>query len=71
VLLVRGATSALGRAAVDVAVEAGARVVATTRRAERFSTLEAMGAHTPMLEAPDLSVQVRRVHPKGVDTCSI
>jgi NADPH:quinone reductase-like Zn-dependent oxidoreductase len=67
VLLVRGATSALGQAAVNIASEAGAHVIATTRRAERFPTLEAMGAHTPMREAPDLSLQVRRLHPKGVD----
>lgn len=31
------------------------------------ASLEALGAHTPMLEAPDLSVQVRRMHPMGVD----
>jgi NADPH:quinone reductase len=37
------------------------------RRAERFPTLEAMGAHTPMLESPDLSLEVRRMHPKGID----
>lgn len=67
VLLVRGATSALGQVAVNIAVAAGVHVIATTRRPERFPSLEALGAHTPMLEVPDLSMQVRRVHPKGAD----
>jgi NADPH:quinone reductase-like Zn-dependent oxidoreductase len=67
ILLVRGATSALGQAAVNIAVEAGAHVIATTRRAERLPTLAALGAQSPMLEAPDLAVQIRRRHPSGVD----
>ena len=67
VLLVRGATSALGQAAVNIAVDSGAHVIATTRRPERFATLEALGAQSPMLEASDLAVQIRRTHPRGVD----
>src|SRR5215471_5796202 len=39
-LLIRGATSSFGQAALKMAVNAGVRVVATTRNRERFSMLE-------------------------------
>lgn len=67
VLLIRGATSALGQAAVNIAANVGARVLATTRNPERLSTLEKIGAHTPLLDAPDLSATIRRLYPSGVD----
>ena len=43
-IVIRGATSALGQAAVNIAAHAGARVIATTRNAERAAMLEALGA---------------------------
>jgi NADPH:quinone reductase-like Zn-dependent oxidoreductase len=66
-LLIRGATSALGQAAVNIAAGADARVLATTRNRERFSTLEALGARHALLEGPDLSRRIRERHPEGVD----
>ena len=42
-LVIRGATSSFGQAAVNMAVNAGARVIATTRSRERFAMLEALG----------------------------
>ena len=54
-LVIRGATSALGRAAVDIAVDAGAHVIATTRKKQRFETLKELGAHRAEIETPDLS----------------
>ena len=66
-LVVRGATSALGQAAVNIAAEMGARVVATTRNAKRASMLEKLGAKEVLLESPELSKRVRDLHPKGVD----
>ena len=59
-LLIRGATSALGQAALNIAAGAGARVIATTRNPERVPSLEALGAHRVELEGPDLS---RRISP--------
>ena len=67
VLLVRGATSALGQAAVNIAVEAGAQVIASTRKSDRLTSLEALGAQTPLLDAPDLSRRIRELHPRGID----
>ena len=43
-LLIRGATSSFGLAAVNMAVNAGARVIATTRSKERFAKLEALAS---------------------------
>ena len=50
-----GATSALGRAAVNIAVDAGAHVIATTRKKQRFETLKELGAHRAKIETPSLS----------------
>ncbi len=66
-IVIRGATSALGQAAVNIAAHAGARVVATTRDPKRAATLEALGAKEVQLEAPDLPRRVRDRHPQGVD----
>jgi NADPH:quinone reductase-like Zn-dependent oxidoreductase len=41
-----------------MAVEAGARVIATTRSRERFQKLEQLGAHRAELERPDLSKSI-------------
>ena len=54
-LVIRGATSALGRAAVNIAVDAGAHVIATTRKKERFEALKELGAHRTEIETPNLS----------------
>jgi NADPH:quinone reductase len=66
-LVIRAATSALGQAAINIAAEMGVRVIATTRNARRRSALEAIGAHEVLLEAPDLSKQIRKLYPRGVD----
>lgn len=67
VLLVRGATSALGQAAVNIASQEGVRVIATTRDAGRFATLRAIGAADTLLDRPDLASTVRARFPQGID----
>src|SRR4029077_303275 len=64
---IRGATSALGQAAVNIAAHAGARVIATTRNAARASLLEALGAKEILIEAPELAKRVRERHLEGID----
>jgi NADPH:quinone reductase-like Zn-dependent oxidoreductase len=54
-LVIRGATSSFGQAALNLAVNAGAKVIATTRSRDRFRTLEALGASRVEVEGPDLS----------------
>ncbi|TKC92573.1 alcohol dehydrogenase [Trinickia terrae] len=57
-LVVRGATSSFGQAAVNLAVNAGAKVIATTRSPARFTMLEGLGASRAEIEGPDLSKRI-------------
>lgn len=66
-LLVRGATSALGQAAVNIAAHIGAHVIATTRKPDRLATLTELGASDALIDTPDLLQVVREMHPKGID----
>ena len=54
-LLVRGATSTIGQAAVNLAVNAGAKVTGTTRRLERFDMLRKLGVQDVKKEHQGLS----------------
>ena len=66
-LVIRGATSALGQAALNIAAHAGAHVIATTRSPQRFPKLEALGAKAVLVEGPDLARRIREHDPQGVD----
>ena len=66
-LLVRGATSALGQAAVNIASDLGAQVIATTRRETRAALLRSLGAQNVVLETGNIAGQVRELVPAGVD----
>jgi NADPH:quinone reductase-like Zn-dependent oxidoreductase len=57
-LVIRGATSSFGQAAVKMAVNAGVRVIATTRTRDRFAMLEKLGVERVELEGPDLSKRI-------------
>lgn len=65
--LIRGATSALGQAAVNIASHLGARAIATTRKSERAPLLEALGAKEVLIENPELAKRVRERHAGGID----
>src|SRR4029079_1061353 len=54
----QGATSSFGQAAVKLAVNAGARVIATTRSRDKFAILEKLGAMCCEIERPDLSKHI-------------
>ena len=58
-VLVRGATSALGQAAVNIAAEEGAAVIATTRRPDRAGLLREIGAARILIDDGQLADQVR------------
>jgi NADPH:quinone reductase len=66
-LLVRGATSSVGQAALSLAVDHGARVIATTRDPDRESLLRERGAHEALIDDGELAPQLRQTHPAGVD----
>ena len=60
-VLVRGATSALGQAAVNVAAEEGITVIATTRNPGRACLLRSIGAAEVLTDDGQLTDQVRRL----------
>ena len=66
-LLVRGATSALGQAAVNIAHDLGASVIATTRREERAELLRSLGADDVVVDDSQIAQHVRTLVPGGVD----
>lgn len=66
-LLVRGATSALGQAAVSLAAEAGAQILATTRSKDKAGLLKGLGAGTVLVESSSLSGEIRELFPQGID----
>jgi NADPH2:quinone reductase len=57
-LVIRGATSSLGQAALKLAVAAGADVIATARSAARFPMLEKIGASRVESERHDLAAHI-------------
>jgi NADPH:quinone reductase len=54
-LVIRGATSSFGQAALNMGCSAGAKVIATSRSRDRFPMLDALGAIRSEVEVPDLS----------------
>src|SRR5215467_11538841 len=59
-LVLRGATSALGQAALNIAAHAGVHVIATTRNPDRIPKLMGLGAQKVELERPDLSRHIEK-----------
>jgi NADPH:quinone reductase len=57
-LVIRGATSSFGQAALKMAVNAGVRVIATTRSRDRLALLEKLGAERCEIERGDLSKHI-------------
>ena len=67
-VLIRGATSTVGRAAVNIARDLGAHAIATTRNPGRERQLRELGAHEVLIDDGELAAKVRARHPDGVDT---
>lgn len=57
-LVLRGATSSFGQAALKMAVAAGARVIATARSSDRFPMLKELGASRVEIERRDLAAHI-------------
>jgi NADPH:quinone reductase-like Zn-dependent oxidoreductase len=66
-VLVRGATSAVGHAAVNLAVDAGATVFATTRTPRHVERLRQLGAAEVLIDDGRLAPQISTMRPRGVD----
>src|SRR5262247_1749804 len=57
-LVIRGATSSFGQAALNMSVNAGVRVIATTRSEGRFAMLRELGVARVEREGRDLSSRI-------------
>lgn len=57
-LVVRGGTSSFGQAAIKLAVNAGVRVIATTRDRAGFAMVEKLGANRGEIERHDLAQHI-------------
>ncbi len=66
VLLVRGGTSALGLAAIQLAKAFGTYVIATTRQPERLEFLESVGADEAVLDNQNIFKFLKTKFPKGI-----
>ncbi|MEU6890931.1 zinc-binding dehydrogenase [Streptomyces sp. NPDC046557] len=67
-VLVRGATSSLGQAAVNLAVDHGATVVATTRNPAHIALLKELGAHEVLVDDGALAAPIRE---RGLDVDAV
>lgn len=66
-LVIRGANSSFGQAALNMAVNAGVQVIATTRNRDRFAMIENLGAKRVEIETRDLGVRIaERKHIEAV-----
>jgi NADPH:quinone reductase-like Zn-dependent oxidoreductase len=66
-LLVVGATGGVGQQAVQLAVKAGATVIATANSADEIDKVTKLGAVHTVDYTGDLAGQVRELKPEGVD----
>lgn len=66
-ILIRGATSSVGQAAVNLAVDAGASVIATTRSHSRVELLKGLGADRVLIDDGRLAAQLQAVEHDRVD----
>jgi NADPH:quinone reductase-like Zn-dependent oxidoreductase len=65
--LIRGGTTSVGLTAAILAKRRGAHVIATTRRSDREAMLLANGADEVVIDTGEISQEVHRLHPRGID----
>ena len=65
-VVIRGATSALGQAAINIAHHAGIKIIATARNTDRADYLMSLGVTQVLAEKPDLSEHIGKLHNAGV-----
>lgn len=66
ILLIRGGTSTVGLAAIQLAKAIGAKVLATTRNENKTELLKSHGADHVLLEDGTLPAQLNTIYPRGV-----
>jgi NADPH:quinone reductase-like Zn-dependent oxidoreductase len=66
-LLIRGASSSVGMAAITIAKDNGLTVFATTRQERKRLALEATGADHVVIDDGQVAARVREIAPDGLD----
>jgi NADPH2:quinone reductase len=66
-VLVQGGAGAVGQCAVQLAHRAGARVLATVRKATDAEVVRRAGANEVLVTGPDLVEEIRAYAPAGID----
>ncbi|RWY46073.1 zinc-binding alcohol dehydrogenase family protein [Mucilaginibacter gilvus] len=66
-ILIRGGTSSIGMLAAQIAKNNGNTVLATTRKKEKTELLLNNGADHVLIEDGQMSVQLKKIYPRGVD----
>lgn len=66
-LLIRGATSATGIAALKLAGACGCKIIATTRNNERINKLSSYGADYVIIDDGNISEKVKEIYSMGVN----
>jgi len=66
ILLVHGATSALGLAAIQLAKATGCTVIGTSRKAERMDFLRSVGVDYALLDDETLNDDILNIFPDGI-----
>lgn len=66
-ILIRGGTSAVGQAAINIGKHMGAKVLATTRNKGRIDLLSRLGADEVFVDQANLSEEILTAHPGGID----
>ncbi|AMP12600.1 zinc-binding dehydrogenase [Collimonas pratensis] len=68
-VFIRGGSSALGQAAINIAANtAEVQVVTSTRNKDCFALLKELGARHVVLEDGNSSAQIRQLYPDGIDS---
>jgi len=68
-VFIRGGTSALGQAAINIVKNIkGVTVISSTRSIERSDDLKALGCSEVFIDSGMLSEKIRKKHPSGIDS---
>ena len=66
-ILIRGATSACGLTAMQLAGAMGAKIIATSRDESRFKLLESHGADFTIVDDGEIETKIKEIFPEGID----
>jgi NADPH:quinone reductase len=66
-LLIRGGTSSIGLCALEMAKNAGLKVISTTRFDARIDSLKRLGAWDVIVDKGEVADEMRKKYPEGVD----